>query len=214
MGEVLRMVGQIAGLGGLALGIFLLLFRQIRLPSATRRHLTLFMWLVWSIAALGLICYTIGELFAPNGDHEATTISEFHDPVLLTGVENGEFVAFLNGNIGTIVFLDTYLDSSLSIGTQQDIAERFGIDVDLIATCQFDGVPLPLPNEEQELITLTFHFLDDHVLNYSAGGTGIVTVAVRGFYEISRTIHGGPLYAFHLKEVAAPIDVRARFMNR
>lgn len=57
MTELLKAVGLTAGLGGLALGVFLLLFQRIDLPKATRRHLTLFMWLVWSICVLGMAVY-------------------------------------------------------------------------------------------------------------------------------------------------------------
>lgn len=57
MSEILKAVGMTAGIGGLALGVFLLLFRQIDLPKATRHHLTLFMWLVWSICVLGMAIY-------------------------------------------------------------------------------------------------------------------------------------------------------------
>ncbi len=76
--EVLKTVGSIAGLGGLALGVFLLLFRRISLPQATRRHLTLFMWLVWGIALVGVVCYALPEIiraFQAAPDKPSTGVS-------------------------------------------------------------------------------------------------------------------------------------------
>jgi hypothetical protein len=60
--EVLKTVGQIAGIGGLALGVFLLLFRDIirknifpKLPAPEAyRLLRLITVAVWSIAVVGI----------------------------------------------------------------------------------------------------------------------------------------------------------------
>lgn len=60
--SILETLGKIAGLGGLALGVFLILFRDIlkklKVPSVTRdqwyKVIVFFMILVWSIAIAGL----------------------------------------------------------------------------------------------------------------------------------------------------------------
>ncbi|NTV67077.1 MAG: hypothetical protein HGB06_05230 [Chlorobaculum sp.] len=60
--EILKIVGQIAGIGGLALGVLFLLFRdllkQIVAPAMTKsqwfRVVVIFMLLVWSIAVIGI----------------------------------------------------------------------------------------------------------------------------------------------------------------
>ena len=60
--ELLRTVGQIAGIGGIALGVFLLLFRDIIrkkiFPTLTKQQgfqlLMLISVLVWSIALAGI----------------------------------------------------------------------------------------------------------------------------------------------------------------
>ena len=65
--ELLKTVGQIAGIGGLALGVFLLLFRDIirknifpKLPPAeTYRLLRLITVAVWSIAVIGIVAWLI-----------------------------------------------------------------------------------------------------------------------------------------------------------
>jgi hypothetical protein len=94
------------------------------------------------------------------------------------------------------------------------IIEDYDVDVDLIASCKFDSVPLPLPNKSKGLVNLTFYFLESHKLHYSAGGTGIVTVAIKGIFEISRSFHGGPMMAFHLKEIDVPFELKSHIYNK
>src|SRR3954452_11426105 len=63
--QVLRTVGQVAGIGGLALGVFLLLFRDIirknifpKLPPAEAyRLLRLITGAVWSVALAGIAAW-------------------------------------------------------------------------------------------------------------------------------------------------------------
>ena len=63
--EVLKTVGQIAGIGGLALGVFLLLFRDIirrnifpKLPAEQAfRLLRLITVAVWSVAIVGIAAW-------------------------------------------------------------------------------------------------------------------------------------------------------------
>ena len=60
--EILKTVGQVAGIGGIALGVFLLLFRDIirknifpKLPAAEAyRLLRLIAGAVWSVALVGM----------------------------------------------------------------------------------------------------------------------------------------------------------------
>lgn len=60
--EILKTVGQIAGIGGLALGVFLLLFRELLrksiFPTLTKerayRLLLVIALLVWSVALAGI----------------------------------------------------------------------------------------------------------------------------------------------------------------
>src|SRR3954454_19932713 len=63
--QVLKAVGQAAGIGGLALGVFLLLFRDIirknifpKLPPAEAyRLLRLITGAVWSVAIVGILAW-------------------------------------------------------------------------------------------------------------------------------------------------------------
>lgn len=72
--ELLRTVGQIAGIGGVALGVFLLLFRELirkailpRLPAReASRFLTLIAVLVWSVALAGIGAWVWTETRKPS----------------------------------------------------------------------------------------------------------------------------------------------------
>ena len=63
--QILKTVGQVAGIGGLALGVFLLLFRDIirknifpKLPAAEAyRLLRLITGAVWSVAIVGIVAW-------------------------------------------------------------------------------------------------------------------------------------------------------------
>src|SRR3712207_5911273 len=71
--EVLKTVGQVAGIGGLALGVFLLLFRDIirknifpKLPAAEAyRLLRLITGAVWSVAIVGVLAWVYVETREP-----------------------------------------------------------------------------------------------------------------------------------------------------
>lgn len=73
--QLLKIVGQVAGLGGLALGIFLLLFKdllkKIAAPALTKgqwfKVVMTFMILVWSIAALGLAAWVYATVKSSPG---------------------------------------------------------------------------------------------------------------------------------------------------
>jgi hypothetical protein len=144
----------------------------------------------------------------------AATVPMFAEAIYITYPENHRFILFLEDNDGKIVFLNACLDASVALAEQLEAVEREALDLDLIASGRFSGVLLPLPNREGRLVTATFHFCEDHVLTSSAGGTGILTVDISGFFEVSRTFRGGPTTAFHLKEVDAPLDLKVEFLNR
>ncbi len=63
--QILKTVGQVAGIGGLALGVFLLLFKDIirknifpKLPAAEAyRLLRLITGAVWSVAIVGIVAW-------------------------------------------------------------------------------------------------------------------------------------------------------------
>ncbi|WFP63372.1 MULTISPECIES: hypothetical protein [unclassified Mesorhizobium] len=82
---VLKAVGQVAGIGGLALGVFLILFREIirkkifpKLPPAEAyRLLRLIVIAVWSVAVVGVAAWVYssqGLAKAASADHGSVAI--------------------------------------------------------------------------------------------------------------------------------------------
>jgi hypothetical protein len=147
----------------------------------------------------------------------ATTVSKvptLRETIHVTWPENDKIISFLENNDHRIIFLDTDIDASVSFKEQFEIVEKNRIDLHRIASGAFNGMPLPLPNRKRDLVAVTFYFNDDHVLRCSAGGTGIITVRITGFFEVSRTFHGGPSTDFHLKEIKASLEAKVDILNR
>src|SRR5688572_14538341 len=74
--SILRVVGQVAGIGGISLAVFLILFREaIRkklFPEMTKqqgfRALMVFMILTWLIAIIGIAAWVLVELKSRHSD--------------------------------------------------------------------------------------------------------------------------------------------------
>ena len=106
--------------------------------------------------------------------------------------QNRLFVDFTGTNVGRIVFLKLYLDSSVALERQTRWVDEQRLDLSAVASGRFSGVHLPFPNDVGELLSITFHFLPEHIVSPSHGGTGIIMLETIGFFEVSITYHGGP----------------------
>ena len=130
MEDLLLKLGGIAGVGGIALGIFYFLFKKIDLPKATRKQLTLFMWLVWSVAMAGMVAYVLNNYLSKGPDiDDKQTHARWEKPIPITYRDRKfeeEFFTFLGDNDKKIVYISSYLDLSVSVATQQIIAYRIG----------------------------------------------------------------------------------------
>ena len=170
-------------------------------------------WLRRTLSRITGVSTPLGGIsWSPTASSEKT-VQTFSEEIFITSCGNREFISFLEANDGRIVFLKTHLDASVATREQHELVEKEAVDIDRIASCSFDGMPLPLPNEDGNLVSVAFNFSEHHVLNYSAGGTGVVMVGITGFFEISRTFHGGPSMIFHLREFDAPLEFRVDFIN-
>jgi hypothetical protein len=145
--------------------------------------------------------------------HKEGKIPKFSGTISITYPANEEIISFLETNNRRIVFLDTHIDASVGIEEQWKIVQKERIDLDLITSGKFSGIPLPLPNKDG-IVNVTFYFRDDHALRFSAGGTGVVMVSINGFFEVSRTVHRGPTLAFHLDEIEASLEKKIEMQNR
>lgn len=81
--DVLKIIGQVAGIGGLSLGVLLILFKDIIkkniFPSLKRDHaysiIKLMLILVWSIAFLGILGWVFLEYHDKTLDKQENVIN-------------------------------------------------------------------------------------------------------------------------------------------
>ena len=91
--HLLQVVGKVAGIGGIALGVFLLLFREVirknifpRLPSEQAFKLIReFMYLTFSIAVLGIAAWVYTTKTANSPETKPSTSSEKASLPVLAG---------------------------------------------------------------------------------------------------------------------------------
>lgn len=136
----------------------------------------------------------------------------FNRRISLTDADDDGFIGFLDRNHARVVFLNAVLDACVATGRQHLWMEALiasGLDVDRLWAGQLDGLVLPLDVGDPPHVTVTFNLLPGHTLLASAGGTGVLTMDLRGFFEVTQTFHSGPTTAFHLREVAAPMETLA-----
>lgn len=124
----------------------------------------------------------------------------YEEGISITYPDNGEFAAFLEGNLDETIFLRTYIDMSLSSEESQEIESMFGIE-----NFEADS-SLVLPLEGKGYGNqLQLHLLNGRELNLSSGGSGVVQFELTGYFRVSRTFHGGPTTIYHLSEIPAMV---------
>lgn len=110
--EILKTVGQIAGIGGLSIGMFFLLFKELIrkniFPKLEKAHayklIRLFSILIWSAAIAGLICWFLLEYKEKDGrknaiNQTANTTHGANSPVVI-GTKNGVNMQFNTDETG------------------------------------------------------------------------------------------------------------------
>jgi hypothetical protein len=103
--NILKIVGQVAGIGGLALGVFLILFREVvrknifpKLPPAEAyRLLRLVTVATWSVAVIGIVAWVyIQTTQNTKSENSARTVNgiantgtqTFSGPVIIDGQDS------------------------------------------------------------------------------------------------------------------------------
>lgn len=142
-------------------------------------------------------------------------IEVFEEYIYLTSSNSDTgLIEFLARNNGKVVYVDTFIDTSMAIEEHSIVEEQCGVDIDAVVAKEIIGVPLALPvyeNIDDLICTGNYLVLDiggNTTYEYSAGGTGIVMVRFKGFFEISTTYHSGPSIHHHLKEVDVPFEAK------
>ncbi len=209
--ESLKVIGQVAGVGGLGLGVFLLLYRRIRLPTGTRRHLTLFMWLVWSVAVAGMVCYVVVSAYSkPSGgrvDLPALYTESFS--ITSPGEKNQRFIEFLEMYEGGPVCLNLYVDFSTSTEESEEIMDTISHK----NPGEFDNVRIPLAGLG-ELTYMVLSLRDHRVLVFDTAGTGVYRCALRGCFDVTRAITSGITTTYYLVEIDVPLELKSRVLFR
>jgi hypothetical protein len=94
--ETLEVMGKVAGIGGLALGTFLILFRDVIRKSIfsnlsrdqSYRLIRLILILVWSIAIAGIAAWLIAPMIARTDQAEKKVVVTMDSPLLVYDTEN------------------------------------------------------------------------------------------------------------------------------
>lgn len=135
MENIIKIAGQIAGIGGLALGVFLLLFRELIIkkifPNLTREHgykiLRLFMILTFMISVVGIIAWISSQYFKSlsiNNDSFSDSKKDIHNIIFITeGIrpsQNGFRILFTiwNNSSNPIKIFDFYLNEYARLNTE------------------------------------------------------------------------------------------------
>ena len=179
-----------------------------------REYVKNFFALIGILATLLGLAYTVIELYdrfsIPN-------IEIFENDIYLTSTNsNTGLIKFLESNNGKTVYIDNFIDASLVFEENSIVEEQCGIDIDAIVKDNIEKIPIPLPIYENISNlncfsnNLVLDIGENTVYEPSYGGTGIVTVRFKGFFEISKTYHSGPSNYYHLKEVEVPYEVREK----
>lgn len=213
--ELLIQWGRVAGIGGIAFAVFLLLFRKVDLPKGSRKHLTLFMWLVWSLCLIGITIYFLVQYFDQKAPK--TGISRWEKGISVTYPDNGEFSEFLMENRGKTVYLSPVIDMSLSSEESYQIADLIGYmerstheqadsasGIDLFKDNSSLSIPLDgLTTGE----FLRFRLLGNRTLPISFGGTGAVQFPIDGFFKVTVLAYSGPRVVYELTELPVSMTI-------
>ncbi len=111
--EVLKIVGQVAGIGGLALGVMLILFKEVIrkniFPNLTKKQgfkiIKLLLIFVWSIAVLGIASWFFLELNKSNQNSDA--MNNQPTEIKITG----DKILFINKPTKDVVINNNYSDT-------------------------------------------------------------------------------------------------------
>ncbi|MDB4385649.1 hypothetical protein N9Z12_06350 [Opitutaceae bacterium] len=147
-----------------------------------------------------------GARDAGAGNGAIGSVPTYTEVVGVTSGGDEVFAGFLADNLGQVVFLSSFLDISVSIESQQEIADQF--DVHDFTNDASTWLPLAADGS----VMLALDLLDGRELPTSHGGTGVVHAECLGYFWISSTVHSGPSMTYRLREI--PVVMTATALNQ
>ncbi|MDG3088034.1 hypothetical protein P7F88_18905 [Vibrio hannami] len=160
---------------------------------------------------LALFAFVAGMMYCER----EYNIESFSDNIYLTkSNQDTGFIEFLERNDDNVVFINGYLDASVSTEENGIVQEQCEIDIDeLIARSGHQRIfPIPRYGNLDELrcyeTGLVLDLNEEAIYQPSFGGTGIVMIRFKGFFEVFSTYHSGPSIHYHLKAVSVPFNIR------
>lgn len=218
--ELLKLFGQIAAPAGIAIGAFVYVARDVIarniFPTLTKErayHLILMVALMaWTIALAGIASLTYVTTRPPplspaliSPQKPVPSIPTYTENIGITYPDkDGNFVKFLESNIGKTINISAMLDMSQSSDESIQIGDVFGID-------KFEESPsieIPLDGmTQQNFLKLTL--LGNRTLPLSFGGTGVVQFPLIGSFKVARIAQSGLTFIFHLTEIPVVVTEAA-----
>lgn len=222
---------EIAGLAGIALAVFLLLFKRIPLPKGSRNHLTMYMLMIWSLCLIIIIFYFYNQNHSKGhaelSQHQNMPIWN-KDFISISGHgDNTQFINFLKNNNGKIIHLSSALDMSITgienfeernlsyIGVWEEVSNEpnyknpsyEGID----RFIEDSSLSLPLDTSSSlNLNFLKFNFLNNRKLPITQGGTGIHIFPIDSYFKIQILGRSGSSTIYELTEVQQNLNITVR----
>ncbi len=155
---------------------------------------------VVAVLALGASAFWLGRI--TGGEASTPDFPPFTETVGITSGEGEGLAQFLDGHIGDVVFIDTYLDLSVSMTDQSEVDDRFQV-LEFLEDSR-RALPLSLDGATW----LEIEFVDDRIPPTSHGGTGIVMAKLVGYFRVSQSAGSGPSLTYHLREIPQVVSVR------
>ena len=220
---MLEVVGQVAGIGGLSLGVLLLLFREIIrkniFPNLTKTQaysiIKLIVVLTFIVAAFGIVAWVYIEL---DSNHELTVqknqtpsvdIPSYSDFISISDLRKNKnldgkspFLNFLSENNGKIAKISIEFDLSDSESEAESCE-----DPEVYYLGEYANA-LSWPTDECGVYWVNFD--DNANVNYNSAGTGLLTLSVNDFFLIREVQTGwkGVSTVYDLKLANVPFDIR------
>lgn len=223
MEKIISNWANIAGIGGIVLAVFLILFYKINLPQGSKKHLTLYMFLVWSVCIFGIFIYFYLQQPSLLSSKEKKEFPEWKTDISITYPENKneKLISFLKENEGKIIHLSTKIDMSVphvngneDIIILQQVGAWEGIEYPedpekIIGIDNFEKDPsLSVPLQGLSSFDfLKLNLINNRKLPVSYGGTGIVMFPIDGYFKVSSLARSGPSTIYELTEIPTNLTI-------